>query len=129
MADLEAAETAREGAVTGKTHADQARAMRRWATYSESIGIKGDVFLDFFTKGQRIKLMGAFAMALREGRFSPQHHGTLAEETVRSTISYVGSIFRENDRPNPTRDADGELGRLLSQQYHSFKKSDPKPKQ
>ena len=129
MVDLEAAETAREGAVTIKTHADQARAMQRWASYSESVGIRGDVSLNFSTKGQRTKLVGAFAMALNEGRFSPRYHGTLAEETVRSTISYVGSTFRENGRPNPTRDEDGELRRLLSRQYRSFKNSDPNPKQ
>ena len=114
MADLAAAETAREGAVTGKTHDDQARAWTRWQKYCGSIGIIEDEFLDFFKRGQRIRLMGAFAMALREGRFSGSSYDTLAEGTVRGAISLVSQTFRQNDRPNPTKDEDGELGRVLS---------------
>ena len=68
-------------------------------------------------------------MALREGRFSRKPHDTLAEGTVRGAISYVAQTFRENDRPNPTRDNDGKLGQLLSRQYKAFKNKDPKPKQ
>ena len=49
LAYLAAAETAREGAVTGKTHADQARAWSRWEKYCGSIGIIEDEFLDQFT--------------------------------------------------------------------------------
>ena len=129
MADLIAAETAREGAVTGKTHEDQARAWRRWEAYCDSIGIIEDEFLDHFKKPQRIKLMGAFAMALRGGRFSGPAYDSLAEGTIRSTILYVAQTFRENDRPNPTKDEDGELGRLLSRQFRAFRNDDPNPKQ
>ena len=68
-------------------------------------------------------------MTLRKGRFSPRHNGELVESTVRGAISYVASTFRENDRPNPTKDDDGELGRLLSRQYRAFKNSDPNEKQ
>ena len=114
MVDLAAAEAAREGAVTGATHADQTRAFRRWRDWCDQIGLIDDYFLDNFTKGQRIRLVGAFAMAMRDARFSGPAHDTLAERTVRSTVSYVASTFRENDRPNPTKDEDGELGRLLS---------------
>ena len=66
-------------------------------------------------------------MALRGGRFSGQAYDTLAEGTVRSAISYVAQTFRDNDRPNPTKDEDGELGRLLSRLYRSFKNDDPNP--
>ena len=68
-------------------------------------------------------------MAVREGEFSGPAYDTLAEGTVRGTISYVSQTFRENDKPNPTRDEDGELGRLLSRQYRAFKNSDPNPEQ
>ena len=60
MADLAAAETAREGAVTGKTHADQPRAWSRWERYCGSIEIIEDEFLDQFTRGQQTRIMGAF---------------------------------------------------------------------
>ena len=78
MADLAAAEAFREGAVTGKTHQDQARAWRRWDEWYESVGIIDDTFIEHFTKHQRVKLIGAFAMALREGHFSGQAYDKLA---------------------------------------------------
>eukprot|EP00957_Ditylum_brightwellii_P113128 8627712-Ditylum_brightwellii.AAC.1 len=65
--------------------------------------------------------MGAFAMALCEGRFSRETYDTLAEGTVRGAISYVAQTFQENNRPNPTKDTDGKLERLLSHQYRAFK--------
>ena len=68
-------------------------------------------------------------MALRQGRFSGPAYDTLVESTVRSTISFVSQKFREDDRPNPTKDEDGELGRLLSRLFRAFKNEDPNPKQ
>ena len=129
LADLHAAKTAREGAVTGKTHADQARAWTKWKQWCGSIGVDNDVLLDGFTRHQRLKLIGAFAMALRSGRFSRQTHGTLVEGTVRGAISYVAQTFRDEGRPNPTRDEDGELGRILSRQFRAFRNEDPNPTQ
>ena len=124
MADLAAVETARKGAVQGTTHENQARAWRQWVEYCQSIGMR-DTYLNGFDRHQRIKLMGAFAMALREGRFS-QSHGTLAEGTIRSSVSYVVSTFRENGRPNPTKEEDMELGWILHRLYRAFKNKDPK---
>jgi hypothetical protein len=129
VADLCAAEASREVAVTGATLEDQARAWRRWECYCVSIGITDDVYLDGLDRHERIKLMGAFAMALRERRFSRPADAPLAEKTVRNTVSYVAQAFRENDRSNPTRDDDGLLGRLLSRLYRSFKNRDPAEKQ
>ena len=129
MADCVAAEDARQGAVTGKTIEDQDRAWRRWKEYANSIGIGNDLFLDGLPKPNRIKIMGAFAMALREGRFSKRTHAPLAEGTIRNTISFMASTFRDNDRPNPTKDDDGKLGRLLSRLFRAFRNKDPAPKQ
>ena len=129
MVDLVAVNTTSQDAVTGKTHEDEARAWRRWTEYARSIGITQDFFLDGLTKPQRIKLMGAFALAMREGRFSSQAYDTLAEATIRNTISFVSSTFRENERPNPTKDDDGQLGRLLSRLFRAFKNKDPAEKQ
>ena len=88
-----------------------------------------DEFLDHFTRGQGIRIMGAFAMALREGIFSGTSHGTLVESTIRGAISYVSQTFMENYQPNPTKYEDGELGRVLSRQYIAYKNSDPNKKQ
>ena len=72
--NLAAAETSREGAVTGKTHTYQSLVWSWWENYCGSIGIVEDEFLDHFTRGQQIRIMGAFSMALREGRFSGPSH-------------------------------------------------------
>ena len=97
--------------------------------YCKSDGFEGDVYLGGFSRPNKIKLMGAFAVALREGRYSRQSDGPLAEGTVRSAISYVSLSFRENDRPNPTKDEDGDLGRVLSRLFRAFRNKDPNPKQ
>ena len=68
-------------------------------------------------------------MAVREGRFSGPSYDTLAEGIVRGAISFVSQTFRENDRPNPTKDEDGKLGRVLSRLYRAFKNGDPNPTQ
>ena len=73
--------------------------------------------------------MVAFAMAVCEGGFSGPSYDTLAEGTVRGAISFVSHTFRKNDRPNPTKEEDGDLGRFLSRQYRAFKSNDPNPAQ
>ena len=128
MADLAAAEDAREGAVTGGTHEEQARAEARWIKYNESIG-NDDPFLTELSRPDRIRLLGAFAMALRERRFSAPSDAPLAESTIRGAIGHVARAFRDNDFSDPRKDEDGELGRLLQRQFRAFKNADPNPKQ
>ncbi len=60
MADLIAAVTARERAVTGATHKDQAQAHQRWMEYLDSIGLAHDPYLDGFTRCQRNLIICAF---------------------------------------------------------------------
>jgi hypothetical protein len=71
-------------------------------------------------------MLGAFAMAVRSGRFSGEKNVTLAEGTVRSAISHVVQTFREKGRPNPTKDADHELSILLSRQFCAYQNNDSK---
>ena len=129
MADLTAAETNCEGAVTGKIHEDQIRAWCRWREWCESVGIINDLYLYYFTKGQWIKLIGAFTMALHCRRYSWPLYGSLAEGTLRGAISCVAQTFRDNGHSHPTRDEDDKLCRLLSRQYRAFKNEDPNPVQ
>ena len=74
-------------------------------------------------------MLGAFGMAVREGRFSNKRHGVLAEGTVRGTISHVVQTFRATGRNNPTKDSDLELSTLLSRQLRALKNEDPKQEQ
>jgi hypothetical protein len=129
MDDLIAVEVARQGAVTGGTHESQARSWRRWIDYIEPIGLGNDAFLDELDKGQRNHIMCCFALALREGRFSKPPHERLASSTVSGAVSYVCTTFRENSRPNPTKDEDLQSSFLLQRLYRAFKNKDPKEKQ
>ena len=86
MAHLTAAEAAREGAVTGKTHKDQAMVWSRWKKYCGSIGILEDELLDHFRRGQRIRLVGDFAMAVRKGDF--QDHLMTPWPNAQSEVTY-----------------------------------------
>ena len=53
----------------------------------------------------------------------------MASGTIRNTISDISSTFRENGRPNPTKDEDLQLSFILQQQCRAFKNADPKEKQ
>ena len=68
-------------------------------------------------------------MALHEEWFSRRSDAPLAESTIRGSISFVSSPFRDNDHPNPTKDEDGDLTRVLSRLYRAFRNKDPNPKQ
>jgi hypothetical protein len=70
VGDLVTAETEREGAVTRKTLEDRDRALRRWKVYAKSIGIIDDIWFDHLDRADRIKVFGAFAVALQQGPFS-----------------------------------------------------------
>ena len=118
MADLIAAEIAREGAVTGVTLESQARSWRRFQLYLMSIGLEDDRFLTEFSKAQQNKIMCAFAMAMRQAQFSGPSHDRLVEGTIKNTISNVCATFRENGMPNPTKDNEGQLSFL----HHDYTK-------
>ncbi len=124
MADCIAAQAAHEGAVTGKTHTDQARSWQRWTTYCGWIGLS-DPFLNNFSWHARIKLLGAFAMAMREVRFSRSSHVRLDNSSIKSSIAHVCQTFREHGQPNPSLDDDGKSGFLLQRELKAFKKEDP----
>eukprot|EP00957_Ditylum_brightwellii_P112759 8595847-Ditylum_brightwellii.AAC.1 len=73
--------------------------------------------------------MGAFAMALCGGRFSGPRDAPLVEGTIQGAISYVALSFRDNNMPNPTKEADGELGQVLSRLFRAFKNGEKPEKQ
>jgi hypothetical protein len=63
MVDCIAAEITRESAVQQGTHAKQARAWKGWCKYNKCIG-NNNLSLEHFSQHQRIKIIGAFALAL-----------------------------------------------------------------
>ncbi len=127
MADLAAVAAAHKRAITGATHDNAAQAWRRWTKNCSSIGYD-DFYLNGLGRQEQILILGAFGMALREGRFSTAKHDTLVERTIRGTTSH-DHAFRMKGRPNPTKDIDNKLSILLSRQYHTYRNEDPKEKQ
>ena len=67
MADLIATESTRKGAVVEGTNAKFALAWKRYKSYLISIRINNDWYLDNFSREKKIRLMGAFCNAIREG--------------------------------------------------------------
>ncbi len=74
-------------------------------------------------------MLGAFAMAVREGRFSRDCHEVLVEGTVRGVMSHVVQAFWTAGRQNPTKDDDHQLSILLSRQFRPYKNNEPQQKQ
>jgi len=68
-------------------------------------------------------------MAMRQARFSGPSYDKLAEGTIRNSTSDVCSTFRENGRPNPTKDYDRQLSFVLQQLFRAFRNEDPNEKQ
>lgn len=60
---------------------------------ARSIRITNNIYIDSLGKSDRIKLIGALATALFEGGNPRTARKSLAETTIRSTISFVASTF------------------------------------
>jgi hypothetical protein len=127
MVDCVAAEVTCESAVQQGTHAKQARAWKQWGEYNKCIR-NNDLFLNFFSRHQQIKIIRAFALALCEDRFSGPAYDKLVESTISSTVSYVCATFRENGFPNPSLNKDARTGFLLQRLCWGFKNADPAEK-
>ncbi len=83
--------------------------------------------MDGLTRQDLILMLGAFAMAVTAGRFLGEKYKTLAEGTVRSTVSHVIQTFWEKGRPNTTKEADYELSILLPRQFCAYRNNNPRP--
>ncbi len=130
VADLAAALAARETGVGGGTHKNNAWVWNLYVNYCDSIGLGGNYFLDDIPQQQRMELMVAFAMAVRDRQFLRPGDGPLAKKSVANTINAVAATFRrENGQEDPHRDAERNVGRLLQQQLRLYAKNNPKEKQ
>ena len=85
--------------------------------------------MDSLGKQEQTLLLGAFAMAVRSGRFSDLRLNTLAEGTVRGTSSNVVQTFWSSGRQNPTKDTDNKLNILLLRQFCAYRNEDHLEKQ
>jgi hypothetical protein len=124
LADLSASESATKAGVEPATHSKQALARSRFQQYLESIEIISDPYLDSFSSFQKIKILGAFAHALRDGRFY-KNNITPKADSIRATIDCVAQTYRMADRPNPRLDHNRKPSFVLLRQIKSYKKMIP----
>jgi hypothetical protein len=126
MADLTSAMAARQTAVGGNTLDSKSWAWNRYSEYCKSIGLGDNLFLKDMCQTHRINIIGGFAMAVCQGRFSCPCDAPLAESTVSDTLNHVAAVFRENGHDDPKRDAECKVAQLLRHQLRLYKKDNPK---
>jgi len=80
------------------THENDTRAWARYTQYCNSVGIDRNYFLDGMPRQHKLTIIGAFAVAIREGRFSRQSDAPLTKTTVSNTVNAVAVTFR-SERP------------------------------
>jgi hypothetical protein len=125
MGDLSAAISSANNSVVKGTSEKQIRAWRRYNEYLLSIGVTNDPFLENFDRGQRQKILSAFAQSVREGRFGSQPPKLLKADSVRAALDGVAQTYKLADRADPRLDADGKLAFLLQRQLRGYKSVDP----
>ena len=96
LADFAAAALTREQAVMGGTRDKESHAWARWEDYCLSIGCQ-DMFMDSLSKQEQILLLGAFAMAVRSGRFSDLRFNTWYHFKCGADLPVVGKT-ESNER-------------------------------
>ena len=128
MADLAAAISACERAGGRKTLKNKAQAWCQYTKWCKQSGLSHNLFLNGLSQQHKIKVMGTFAMAIRQGRFSRQNDAPLAESTVADTLNLVAATFQENRQEDPQKDIKNSFGELLRWQLRAYKKDNPKEK-
>jgi hypothetical protein len=87
-----------------------------------------DLFLKNSSREHRHIIIGTFAVAVRQARFSRASHERLAAGTVNDTVQYVCTTFRESGYPNPSNDDNRQPAFILQWEFRLFKNTDPEEK-
>ena len=110
MGYLYAAEVEKYNGITEDTKKKHERAWKRWVSWLASVGLEGDPYLLRFTSPERIRLVGGFAVSIRNGEYSPPgHKRQLVSGTVSATLSNLASTFTVNDHSDPRRNNNGDI--------------------
>jgi hypothetical protein len=125
VADLAATLAARQTAVGGGTLKIKARARKWYTEYCNCIGLGHNPFLDGMSRQHKVKIMGAFAMALCQGQFSRAADAPLAHSTAGDTLNLVAAAFQDDGRDDPKQDVENNVALFLRHQLRSYSKDDP----
>lgn len=129
LADLSTAESAVQRSVVQRTNEKQTLAWRRYQLYLQSIGVSNDPYLENFSQGQRHRILGAFAAALRQGRFSAPRATEIQSDSIRATLDCIAQTYKLADKPDPKLDSDGNTAFFLQRQLRCYHTLDPGKKQ
>ena len=103
-----AAQLASADAVTIATTSKQAAHWRNYLSFLGDVELDGDPFLTALQAWQRQRIIGAFASAYRDGRFSPKHDPSsgpaVMSGSVRAAIDAVAAAFWANNCVSPAHD-------------------------
>ena len=122
---LAAACDAREDARTPATNAKLDRAWVRWKQFIHTIELQQDEFLDTFTQQDRVRILGAFAQAVRERELSRNGESQLASSTCKEAVDKVAEVYRANNRPDPRHGLSNDLDDNLRLQFRGYTNNDP----
>jgi hypothetical protein len=117
----------RTKALQTNSQTKHSRAFRIWGEFLLSLGLEPDrdPYLDTFEPPQRVRIIGAFAHAVRNADFNRNRTTPLASTTVRDTLSALSAAFTSADRPDPLLTVHGKTHRLLHLQIQAYRRDDP----
>jgi hypothetical protein len=128
LADLSAAQSAAKGAVVEGTHAKQLRTWTRFQSYLLSIGLQSEPYLDNLTRAQKIKILGAFAHSIREGRFyTKKYNKPIKSDSVRASLGCKAQAFKLADQADPRMDQGNKLAFFLQCQLRGYLSTNDPP--
>ena len=94
------------------------------------IELEDDAFLDTLTTQNKIRILGAFAQAVREREFSIKGENDLVASTCREAVDKVAEVHRTYHRRDPRYgEHDTDTNEQLKLLYRGYNKSDPAIKQ
>jgi hypothetical protein len=128
-----AAQVAQTDAVTVATNSKQTAHWRNYLAFLKDIDLDDDPFLTELEPWVQHRIIGAFAAAYREGRFSSKHDpsrgAAVISKTVRTAIDAVAATFRANYHISPIHDpVTTKLVFILQRQLKGYTNQDPAEK-
>ncbi len=80
---------------------------------------------------KKIKILGAFAQSIREGRFCTQkhrkHNKPIKSDSIRASLDCVAQAFKLADHLDPQLDQDNKLALFLQCQLRGYSSTDDPP--
>ena len=97
--------------------------------FLKHIELDHDEFLDSLSKTDRVRIIGAFAQAIRDRDFSRSGPQELASGMCKEAMDKMSEVFRVNYRCDPRHGESDKEDNGLELLYKGYTNNDPAPKQ